>query len=215
MEVRQPPVVDFVITLIFGSIGKKGPIRSHTGRDQWFHPSGTIFGAGPEFITGVDSQAYCVFQLGAGLLDIKTLSLEAGDAGLVGGGGDAVRSCGEEIMMYFGDGSGIIEKDPGGPEIIVQIKSPVFQGGGQATGQDDGGLIPQDRQKWVSEWTGQARCLSGGTATWSFTCPVNPGKGIITKCSRNSIILNPGTKTPVPNRAIIRYSVPRSGKDLP
>ncbi len=47
-------------------------------------------------------------------------------------------------MMNLADGFGIIEKDPGGPEIIVQIKPPVFKGGGQTTGQDDGGLVPQD-----------------------------------------------------------------------
>ena len=141
VELPQAGLPQVVVGCILRSVGQVGAVWSDAGLHQRFQAplsSGRIVPEGvPDPLGDGDGEAEQI----PCLRFRQTPPGEAWNRGLVGGGGDAVGSRVQVRQVDLSQQLGVVQKDPGGPELVVHVEAHGLQRGGQAPVQDHHALV--------------------------------------------------------------------------
>ena len=138
VEGGETRVVDGVVAGVLRAVRQERPVGSYAGRDERPPPARAVCRIAPEPVALLRGELHREPEDALGFLVGESVAGETGEAGLIGGGDDAVRARFEEPGVDRADRVGCLDQHPRRPERVVQVEAVGFEFGGEPPVEDQG-----------------------------------------------------------------------------
>ena len=142
VESGEARVVDGVIAGVLRAVRQERPVGSYARRDERPPPASAVRRIAPEPVALLRGELHREPEDALGFLVGESVAGKAGEAGLIGGGDDAVRARFEEPRVNRADRVGRLDQHPRRPERVIQVEAVGFEFGGEAAVEDQGLGVP-------------------------------------------------------------------------